>query len=102
MLKLAQGVPGGNRTRVTGVRGQRPEPLDDGDKWCTTLAMHLGQRARIKPEGWTRYEQEGNKAVLRKDGEHHVIAAPLFGMHNDLVMLSFPFFWFREDEVEPC
>jgi hypothetical protein len=25
------GVPGGIRTRVTGVKGRRPRPLDDGD-----------------------------------------------------------------------
>jgi hypothetical protein len=27
---LSNGGPNGNRTRVSGVRGQRPRPLDDG------------------------------------------------------------------------
>ena len=27
---LVNGGPNGNRTRVSGVRGQRPRPLDDG------------------------------------------------------------------------
>ena len=29
---LNRGVPGGSRTPVTAVRGQRPKPLDDRDK----------------------------------------------------------------------
>ncbi len=29
---MLTGGPNGNRTRVSGVRGQRPRPLDDGTK----------------------------------------------------------------------
>ena len=28
---LDSGVPNGNRTRVSAVKGRRPRPLDDGD-----------------------------------------------------------------------
>ncbi len=31
LVSGGNGVPNGSRTRVTGVRGQRPRPLDDGD-----------------------------------------------------------------------
>ena len=31
-LTCCDGVPSGIRTRVTGVKGRRPGPLDDGDK----------------------------------------------------------------------
>jgi hypothetical protein len=30
--RIKGGVPSGIRTRVTGVKGRRPGPLDDGDK----------------------------------------------------------------------
>ena len=30
VLDFFNGSPNGNRTRVTGVRGRRPRPLDDG------------------------------------------------------------------------
>ena len=30
LRKAVHGGPNGNRTRVSGVRGQRPRPLDDG------------------------------------------------------------------------
>ena len=32
------GGPNGNRTRVSGVRGQRPRPLDDGTVWIRIIA----------------------------------------------------------------
>ena len=31
LILLAGGVPNGIRTRVAGVKGQCPRPLDDGD-----------------------------------------------------------------------
>ena len=38
---LLNGGPNGNRTRVSGVRGQRPRPLDDGT--ATKLIADSGQ-----------------------------------------------------------
>ena len=33
-LDFSHGDPYGTRTRVTGVRGQRPRPLDEGAMLC--------------------------------------------------------------------
>ncbi len=42
------GVPKGSRTPVTGVKGQCPRPLDDGDRFA--LRVWTG-RARSQSEG---------------------------------------------------
>ena len=41
---LVNGGPNGNRTRVSGVRGQRPRPLDDG----TCLVRRQIENCRLK------------------------------------------------------
>ena len=41
-LLIIFGVPTGSRTPVTGVKGQCPRPLDDGDVW-TIQATSEGQ-----------------------------------------------------------
>ncbi len=42
---LSNGGPNGNRTRVSGVRGQRPRPLDDG-----TLCKERDERRVARDE----------------------------------------------------
>ena len=36
-LRLGSGTPNRVRTGVTGVKGQRPRPLDDGGTWIAPL-----------------------------------------------------------------
>ena len=46
--------PNGSRTRVTGVRGRRPRPLDDGTRfWLGDQDSNLGSRSQ-SPE-YCRY-----------------------------------------------
>lgn len=62
--------------------------------------MHLGQEARINAKGWARYEAEGNRPLLCKDAVQVISALPLDGPYGDKVLLSFPFFWLNEDEID--
>lgn len=73
--------------------------------WVTRLvpamggcAFHVGQEVRIKPDGWARFVQE-TKSESPNPGTQkiaHLPHRPPFSR----VRLTFPLFWFREDEIE--
>jgi hypothetical protein len=43
------GSPNGNRTRVFGVRGRYPRPLDDGTSWLGDEDSNLGLQGQNLP-----------------------------------------------------
>ena len=59
--------------------------------------MRIGQRVKVTDAGWARYEQEtGHPPVLQDRVQHVFDVRP-----PDWVILTYPIFWFRVDEVVP-
>jgi hypothetical protein len=71
MTELREGVsvPGGIRTRVTGVKGRRPGPLDDGDTVLVSVATHngtLNYNTRVVEVATGGNRQQGGKDSIRR------------------------------------
>lgn len=61
--------------------------------------LRVGQKVRIKPDGWARFVQEtGSKSA--NPGVQVITVMPAHPPFDAHVRVSFPIFWFREDEVE--
>jgi len=64
--------------------------------------LRLGGKARIKQEAWEKFLKENNFNLNRPNpGAQTIEFMPRHTPYDDCVMLSFPFHWWKVDEVEP-
>lgn len=59
----------------------------------------VGSLARIKPEAWSRYLSEQSLQGRPVPPPQIVVAMPVHTPFHDRVLLSFPHYWWHEDDV---
>jgi len=61
--------------------------------------LRIGVLARVKPLVWAEWCLRHQKEV-KEFKPQPVIALPSHPPYDECVMLAFPFYWWREDEIE--
>lgn len=61
-------------------------------------ALYVGCKAVVKPEAWKSY-LEANKMDLDTPNQGPRVVS-IMPAHNESVMLDFPYWWWRESDLE--
>ena len=66
-------------------------------------SLHVGCKAIIKPEAWKEYlETHRMDPDTPNLGPREVKIMPAHQPFNEAVMLDFPYWWWRETDLEPA
>lgn len=63
-------------------------------------ALFVGCKVTIKPEAWKRFLEDGKSDLDKPNPGPRVVT--IMPAHNEAVMLDFPYWWWRETDLEPA